>query len=43
MGYDLLDPASLAASEEEAITGRLTKAMQDALDQRQLEFPASDN
>jgi len=32
MGYDLLDPASLAASEEEAITGRLTKAMQDALE-----------
>jgi len=32
MGYDLLDPASLAASEEEVITGRLTKAMQDALE-----------
>ncbi len=31
MGYDLIDSASLAVSEEEAITGRLTKAMQDAL------------
>ncbi len=32
LGYDLLDPALLGASEEEAITGRLTKAMQDALE-----------
>ena len=32
MGYDLLDPAPLAVSEEEVITGRLTKAMQDALE-----------
>lgn len=32
LGYDLLDPASLRASEEEAITGRLTKAMQNALE-----------
>jgi hypothetical protein len=32
MGYDLVDPVSLAASEEEVITGRLTKAMQDALE-----------
>ncbi len=35
MGYDLLDPAPLAASEEEVITGRLTKAMQDALEDLQ--------
>ena len=32
MGYDLLDAASLSASEEEAMTGRLTKAMQEALE-----------
>lgn len=31
MGYDLLDYATFAGSEEEVITGRLTKAMQDAL------------
>jgi hypothetical protein len=32
MGYDRLDVASLAHSEEETITGRLTKAMQEALE-----------
>jgi hypothetical protein len=32
MGYDRVDLASLATSEEETITGRLTKAMQDALE-----------
>jgi hypothetical protein len=32
MGYDRLDSASLAESEEEVITGRLTKAMHDALE-----------
>jgi hypothetical protein len=32
LGYDLLDPSSLATSEEEVITGRLTKAMQDSLE-----------
>lgn len=32
MGYDLLDPGTLAASEEDVVTGRLTKAMQDSLE-----------
>ena len=32
MGYDLIDPPSLADCDEETITGRLTKAMQDALE-----------
>jgi hypothetical protein len=32
MGYDRLDSGSLVASEEEVITGRLTQAMQDSLE-----------
>jgi len=35
MGYDHLDAASLASSEEEDITGELTRAMQEAVEDRE--------